>query len=832
MTLCDVYLQPEVAFEVLSRLGEMGCVQFIDMHPELQLFQRSFVQEVCRCSEMERKLRYMEDEMKLHKIHIPDIQDLPKAVPIHELGQFEAKIEKWGTDISEISANETDLMKNYLELTELLYVLEYIGPLLGRADISTETKIKAKAPAAGDVQQTTGRLFVITGVVNRAKAFAFEMMLWRMSHGMIHYRQAAEDKILIDPATRQEIRKVAFLAICPGEQLSIRINKVCNGFRVNTYPCPPTHKDRSDMISKLHTRVFDLDQVLSKTRYLRCKALQNVGKNFRSWMAQVRKSKAVYHQMNLFNLDITKKCLIGQTWVPDADLEQVNTTFANCCHDLQTNVESFIGKIDHNLVPPTYHRTNEFTRGFQNLINAYGDSTYRELNPGLYTVVTFPFLFAVMFGDVGHGFLVFLFGFWMWRNEKRFLKSKSDNEIWNIIFGGRYVILLMGAFSIFIGACYNDVFGTQFTFGRSYFRNHLSVEDLSKNELIDVDPAKETGSVYLLGVDPIWGLSKNSIMVQNSMKMKLSIIFGVVHMIFGVVLSVVNYCYFKRSYSIYLQFIPEVVFLSFLFFWLVILIYYKWFMYSAKSKYGTSCAPQILILFIDMALCSETQPVEENCKLAYMFDNQRTIQMALLAVALLMVPILLLGSPLYKNRLNQKKRKEAVRKLDSFKRYEYDPEEPEKSEKREQELQDEVDKYTIPFGELMIHQGVHTIEYVLSTISHTASYLRLWALSLAHAELSEMLYHMIFSKLALSHHHILGSLRVFVIFTVWAVFSVCILVVMEGLSAFLHTLRLHWVEFMSKFYGGGGYQFQPFSFKKILASDSDKSEAGCKKFLT
>merc|ERR1711933_677130 len=126
-----------------------------------------------------------------------------------------------------------------------------------------------------------------------------------------------------------------------------------------------------------------------------------------------------------------------------------------------------------------------------------------------------------------------------------------------------------------------------------------------------------------------------------------------------------------------------------------------------------------------------------------------------------------------------------------------------------------MEKPNFDMGETCIHQIIETIEYVLGTVSHTASYLRQWALSLAHQQLSIVFFQKTLTN-GLEMAYPMNVIGIFCAFAAWFAITLGVLLGMDVLECFLHTLRLHWVEFQSKFFHADGYLFAPFGHKKLL----------------
>uniref|UniRef100_F6PPP0 V-type proton ATPase subunit a n=1 Tax=Callithrix jacchus TaxID=9483 RepID=F6PPP0_CALJA len=819
MTLAQLFLQSEAAYCCVSELGELGKVQFRDLNPDVNVFQRKFVNEVRRCEEMDRKLRFVEKEIRKANIPIMDTGENPEVPFPRDMIDLEANFEKIENELKEINTNQEALKRNFLELTELKFILRKTQQFfdeMADPDLLEESSSLLEPSEMG--RGTPLRLGFVAGVINRERIPTFERMLWRVCRGNVFLRQAEIENPLEDPVTDY------FLRLFKLDKLrnfdDPKAVSVHSRFRASLYPCPETPQERKEMASGVNTRIDDLQMVLNQTEDHRQRVLQAAAKNIRVWFIKVRKMKAIYHTLNLCNIDVTQKCLIAEVWCPVTDLDSIQFALRRGTEHSGSTVPSILNRMQTNQTPPTYNKTNKFTYGFQNIVDAYGIGTYREINPAPYTIITFPFLFAVMFGDFGHGILMTLFAVWMVLRESRILSQKNENEMFSTVFSGRYIILLMGVFSMYTGLIYNDCFSKSLNiFGSSWsvrpmFTYNWTEETLRGNPVLQLNPALPGvfGGPYPFGIDPIWNIATNKLTFLNSFKMKMSVILGIIHMLFGVSLSLFNHIYFKKPLNIYFGFIPEIIFMTSLFGYLVILIFYKWTAYDAHTSEN---APSLLIHFINMFLFSYPES-----GYSMLYSGQKGIQCFLVVVALLCVPWMLLFKPLVLRRQYLRRKHLGTLNFGGIRVGNGPTEEDAEiiqhdqlsthSEDADEPTEDEV----FDFGDTMVHQAIHTIEYCLGCISNTASYLRLWALSLAHAQLSEVLWTMVI-HIGLSVKSLAGGLALFFIFAAFATLTVAILLIMEGLSAFLHALRLHWVEFQNKFYSGTGFKFLPFSFEHI-----------------
>ncbi|KAJ5665921.1 uncharacterized protein N7477_008369 [Penicillium maclennaniae] len=840
MSLTQLYIANEIGREVVSALGEVGQVQFRDLNPDTNAFQRTFTKEIRRLDNVERQLRYFHSQMDKASISMrsssefSDTLAAPLASEIDELAERSESLEQ---RIASLNDSYESLKKREVELTEWRWVLREAGGFFDRAHTQTEDIRQSfdndEAPLLRDVEQHAPRgangdnhgqqsfqemnIGFVAGVIPQDRIGAFERILWRTLRGNLYMNQSEIPEAIIDPVNNEEIHKSVFVIFAHGKNILAKIRKISESLGASLYGVDENSELRRDQIHEVNTRLGDVGNVLRNTKSTLDAELSQIARSLAAWMIIVKKEKAVYDTLNKFSYDQARKTLIAEAWCPTNSLALIKSTLQDVNDRAGLSVPTIVNQIRTNKTPPTYVRTNKFTEAFQTIVNAYGIPKYSEVNPGLYTVVTFPFLFAVMFGDFGHGALMTMAATAMIIFEKKLLRAKLD-ELTYMAFYGRYIMLMMGLFSMYTGFIYNDIFSKAFTFFPSQWQ---WPEDIKVGQ--SVEATLKDGYRFPIGLDWNWHEAENSLLFSNSMKMKMSILLGWAHMTYALCFQYVNARHFKSKVDIWGNFIPGMLFFQSIFGYLVITILYKW---SVNWVEIGENPPSLLNMLIFMFLSPGT--VNEP-----LFPHQAGVQVFLLLVAVVQVPIMLLLKPLWLRSEHNRARALGYRGLGEQSRVsalEDDGQidggyrdsmasDGEGVAMIAQDIHEGEEHEEFDFSDVMIHQVIHTIEFCLNCISHTASYLRLWALSLAHQQLSIVLWDMTLGSAFDQESPVIRVIAIVFCFYLWFTLSVAILCVMEGTSAMLHSLRLHWVESMSKHFMGEGIPFLPFSFKTLLEED-------------
>lgn len=661
----------------------------------------------------------------LRKIDL-DVDTLaaPTTTEIDELAEKSQSLEQ---RVSSLNESYETLKKREVELTEWRWVLREAGGFFDRAHGNVE-EIRAStdnddAPLLADVEHNHSapeversfsgmNIGFVAGVIARDRVAAFERILWRTLRGNLYMNQAEIPEPLVDPTNNEPVQKNVFVIFAHGKEILAKIRKISESMSAEVYNVDENSDLRRDQVHEVNARLNDVQNVLRNTQQTLEAELTQISRSVAAWMVLVGKEKAVYNTLNNFSYDRARRTLIAEGWCPTHDLPLIRSTLQDVTNRAGLSVPSIINEIRTNKTPPTYLKTNKFTEAFQTIVNAYGTATYQEVNPAIPVIVTFPFLFAVMFGDFGHACIMLAASLAMIYWEKPL--KKVTFELFAMVYYGRYIALVMSVFSIYTGLIYNDVFSKSMTLFDSQWRWKVP-ENWQHGMSVEAELAEPNGYRYPFGLDWRWHDAENDLLFSNSYKMKMSIILGWAHMTYSLCFSYINARHFKKPIDIWGNFVPGMIFFQSIFGYLVGCIIYKW---TVDWKGTGQSPPGLLNMLIYMFLQPGTLDMQ-------LYRGQATVQVILLLLAFAQVPVLLFLKPFYLRWEHNRARAKGYRGIGERSRVSaLDDDDDEGDDNGHavggrasedegvamitQDLGDEEHE-EFEFGEVMIHQVIHTI---------------------------------------------------------------------------------------------------------------------------
>eukprot|EP01084_Bolivina_argentea_P001831 3384_1 len=237
------------------------------------------------------------------------------------------------------------------------------------------------------------------GVVTIGQRVSFErqVFLTTRSNSFIQFDESGND----------DDDKIPFVVFFLGDQLKRSLKRLCQFMNIQICYESDDKRSREELLQEANSKRNDFYRIHSATSNQLERDMKEISSQIKKWKIALLQEKAIRITLNKFSINQGNNFLRAEGWCPSSSQNNIREILDDVTKNKGVG-RPVIQDSNPKGIVPTHFETNELTEPFQAIVNTYGVPRYKEFNPAVPTIITFPFLFAVMYGDIFHGSFIFL----------------------------------------------------------------------------------------------------------------------------------------------------------------------------------------------------------------------------------------------------------------------------------------------------------------------------------------------------------------------------------------------------------------------------------------
>ena len=410
MSQINIFVLEEDVLNLTTALGHLGVLHLNELETN-QAWEQSatspWSERASQYEDLQHQLKSLFDFLGL------DLESLPPAGNQDEesdLDSINAKMKHYSQEINDWE-NRSNTLKSRIEHLQLLqHEVQAISPLNVQVDDIRSMK----------------NVSIVVGSIPEDNLKRLKMALFRIPFVIIPIHEY-DHKVLILAASAIDDEAILHRAL-----ESALIDKLDFPDELNGSP----NAILKTMGDELNQTRKDLEKLNQEEIYY---ANSHKAELLDLWR-QVSYTAAVMQAISKFSIHEDTYLISG--WAPTRDVDEVVRTVKSIAKE-KTDVEVINASVKEPQTP-TLLNNPRFLKPFQNLITIYGLPGYGKVDPTLFVGLTYILMFGMMFGDLGHGFILFLLGLFLAirkGSSRQFAPVVIAASISSMIFG-----LLFGSF--------------------------------------------------------------------------------------------------------------------------------------------------------------------------------------------------------------------------------------------------------------------------------------------------------------------------------------------------------------------------------------------------